>query len=121
MAKTAMHVRLESLVLWLIPALILQSMSYFFSDGYAPDLSELLLDPEGVSYLAYMLPLLGALAMYYAPAIVTAVWIWRTENSRNGRMILWAFAALLLEYWVLIPYLGAYFAAKMSTDVPQES
>lgn len=105
--------RIEILILWLVPALALESIAYFFADGYTPDFS-LSFDESEYASLIYMLfrstiaPLL-----IYSSNVVIAFWMWRTEKELGGRIVRWTLASLLLSYFVLIPYIGMYILWRL--------
>jgi len=105
--------RIESLVLWLIPALVLQFVAYLFADGYVPEMSAGIESVEDIPVLEMLFRATIAPMFIYVPNVVTAIWMWRTESALGGRKVRWTLASLLLSYFVLIPYLGMFILWRL--------
>lgn len=110
--------RIEVLVLWLVPALALQTIAFFFAENYTPDLSPNVASSADTSLAFIFFRHTIAPMLIYIPNIVTAVWMWKTESAVSGRATRWTLASLLLSYWVLIPYIGMYILWSLEKKDP---
>ncbi len=112
--------RIEKLVLWLVPALALQFVSYFIADGSSPDAAQTSGSLEGGSIVYVLMRSTIAPLLIYLPNVVTAVWMWQTESAFGGRTVRWTLASLLLSYFVLIPYIGMYILWRLERTDRQQ-
>jgi hypothetical protein len=110
-----MKIELEKLLLYLIPAIVLQKIIAALVSHFLTGLS--LGGDNGVIAVFAMFPnitpadLLTIIktsteALNLLPFIVIAIWVWRIESIYKGRPVLWALGALFINYWLLALYIG---------------
>jgi uncharacterized membrane protein len=96
--------RIERYVLWLAPALIIQSLARYFGHGAGLEYMEepamwFLLSPAELISIAAFLALL--------PTLVTAVWISVDSDSSATVKVAWFVCGLFMSFFALIPYVGS--------------
>jgi len=103
-----MKQELEKLLIFLIPALIIEKLFYSISKSLYK------IATDGISEINSRYSI-GELMHFgnwfefvgeFLPVIVIAVWIWKIEKSINGRPYLWSLGSILLNYWILLLFIG---------------
>jgi hypothetical protein len=110
-----MKKEIEQLLVFLIPAIVIEKLLKTISSRAISDFIQN--KNEALPSLIEQFPsyspgqiftLVNSINVFIGllPIVVIAVWLWRIEKAQNGRPVLWSLAGLVLNYWVLLLFIG---------------